>query len=146
MSSRANRNALDLIIRRSELPSDLRWGEVLAFHDAVSASRRVQLDYFAFLYKAWEATWGVTKTKLLPSAAQPTVSELPDETEPTVDTVWNVACILSKIALPYGCTMWSGVDCADLTELKLFFYADRGGEDYSLSDNLPLRKHRTMTV
>src|SRR5258708_11746842 len=124
MSSSANRNALDLIIRRSELPSDLRWDEVLAFHDAVSASRRVQLDYFAFLYKAWEAAWGTAKNKLLPAAVQPTVSELIAGTEPTVDTAWDGASVLNKIDLPNGCTMWSGVESVDLSEIKLFFYLD----------------------
>lgn len=137
-SSRANRNALDLIIRRPDLPSDLRWDEILAFHDAASAARRVQLDYFTLLYKAWEATWGVAKNQLLPSAAQPTISQLLDGMAPTVEGTWSAAYILNRIDLPHGCAMWSGVDCVDLNELNLFFYVDRGGDDYSLSDNLPL--------
>ena len=64
--SRANRNALDLIIRKPDLPGDLRWNEVLAFHDATMAAQRVQLDFFTLLYNGWNGTWGEACKKLLP--------------------------------------------------------------------------------
>src|SRR5579863_913134 len=88
MSSRANRNAIDLIIRKPDLPSDLQWDEVLAFHDAVSTAHRVQLDYFSLLYDVWQRTWGTVKKQLLPSAEQPVVSDL-RELPPTPETIWN---------------------------------------------------------
>jgi len=86
-TSRANRNALALVLRRSDLPSDLRWDEILAFHDAVSASRRVQLDYVALLYKAWEATGGRAKNKLLPDGTKEKILNILAEGPKTITQI-----------------------------------------------------------
>jgi hypothetical protein len=136
-SSRANRSALDRMMRKPDLPADLRWDEVLAFHDATLTAQRVQLDYFGFLYAVWEQTWGTAIKQLFPSAEQPTISDLA-EWAPTLEITWNSGCVFSKIGLPQNRSLWSGVDCSDMKEVKLSFYVDAGGEDYSLSDNLML--------
>ena len=136
-SSRANRSALDRMMRKPDLPADLRWDEVLAFHDATLTAQRVQLDYVGFLYAVWEQTWGIAIKQLLPSAEQPAISDLA-EWAPTLEIAWNSGCLFSKIGLPQNRSLWSGVDFSDIKEVKLSFYVDAGGEDYSLSDNLLL--------
>jgi hypothetical protein len=139
LGSRANRNALDLIIRTPVPPGDLRWSEVLAFHDATITAQRVQLDFFALLYNGWNETWGDARKKLLPLADQPSVSELLEaDIELTPATVWGGGGLWSKIPLRPGCVLWAGFECSELKEFQLYLYVQTGDEDYSLSDNLVL--------
>jgi len=137
-SSRANRSALDLIISKPELPADLRWDEVLAFHDAAMAAQRVQLDYFALLYKVWQATWGTAKKELLRSTSEPTVAELSSEWGLSVSDVWYQG-LFCRIDLRDRVSMWCGVSFADNEkEISLYFYISSRNGDYLLSDGLNL--------
>jgi hypothetical protein len=133
LGSRANRNALDLITRNSELPGDLRGNEVLAFHDAIMVAKRLRLDFFTLLYNGWNETWGEARKTLLPAADQPSVSELLGaeiELEPA--TVWDEGALWSKIPLRPDCVMWARIECSELKEIQLYFYIETGNEDYSL--------------
>lgn len=137
MSSRANRSALDLMIRKPELPAELRWDEVLAFHAAAHTAQRLQLDYLGFLYTVWDRTWGIARKQLLPAAEQPAISDLA-EWIPTLETIWNSGYLFGKIGLSQNYSLWAGVDLSDMKEVKLSFRVEAGGEDYSMGDNLVL--------
>lgn len=134
---RANRSALNLIMDSPELPPDLGWDEVLAYHDAKLAAQKVRTDYCAFLHNAWERTWGAVTGQLLPESPPSTVAEL-GKWAPTLDTVWKNTALHGRALLPRRHTLWAAVEFPGERAVSLAFWADDGNDDYTLSDTLPL--------
>ena len=137
-ANRANRAALDIIMGNPEMPGDLAWDEVLAYHEAKLAAEKVRTDYCALLHTIWQRTWGTAIDRLLPASSPFAVDELGDW-KPTLKTVWDGAAIYGRADLPRGNTLWAAIEMGDDRTIQAAFLIEDTDGSHTIGNTLPPR-------
>lgn len=89
-----NLEAMEHVAKQKRLPASLAWNEVTDFYKARFAAALAKHEFYLYLHRGWEATWGVALPGLA-AAFEPVTSEAYDldETRPeewlSPEAVWN---------------------------------------------------------
>lgn len=119
-ASPANRRAMDLVIANT-MPDDLGWDELPTFITAKANGERLKADFWQFMRKTWEDTWGRAFAHAFPDHRMGSVENYDGEDVPTLETVWAQQSLNAWVELPNGAWIETAVFIEDEQNLSLRF-------------------------